>query len=96
METINDSLTTITLKHVLPHETIGDLTKRACLPGKVFKVSITVEEPYFGDKPIKSSHPLANYLNNNHPFSGLSEQLNRVTHEIRESMNDKLSERFTK
>ena len=47
METINDSLTTITLKHVLPHETIGDLTKRACLPGKIFKVSITVEEPYF-------------------------------------------------
>jgi len=47
METINDSLTTITLKYVLPHETIGNLTKRACLPGKIFQVSITRLSSFF-------------------------------------------------
>jgi hypothetical protein len=90
METINDSLTTITLEHVFPHETIGDLTKRACLQGRIFKVSITVEEPYFEAQQVKSSHPLADYLDNNHPFSGLSEQINGVTNEIKEGMNDRL------
>jgi hypothetical protein len=96
MGTINDSLTTITLEHVLPHETIGDLTKIAGLQGRIFKVSITVEEPYFSEQPVKSSHPLADYLDNNHPFSGLSEQMNSVTNEIEEGMNEKLFDKFTK
>jgi len=96
MEIMNDSLTTITLEHVFPHETIGDLIKRACLQGRIFKVSITVEEPYFEDQQVKSSHPLADYLDNNHPFSGLSEQMNSVTHEIEEGMNEKLFDKLTK
>ncbi|OAD19835.1 hypothetical protein THIOM_004506 [Candidatus Thiomargarita nelsonii] len=60
----------------------------------MFKVSITVEEPY--EEPVKSAHPLADYLANNHPFSGLSEQINQVTTEIREDMSEKLFDRFAK
>ncbi|MDM8560486.1 hypothetical protein [Candidatus Parabeggiatoa sp. HSG14] len=96
MEIINNSSTTITLNHVLPHETIGDLTKKACLQGKMFKVSITIEEPYFEEKQAKSSHPLADYFDKNHPFDGLSEKMTRVTHEIREGMGEKLFDKFAK
>jgi len=96
METINKTSFTITLDHVLPHETIGDLLKKACLQGKKFKVSITVEEPYLFDKPVKSSHPLADYLDHQHPFSGLSDKMNRVTSEIRENMSEKLFDKFSK
>ncbi len=35
---------TVMLEHVLPHETIGDLTRRAHLDGMRFRVSITVEK----------------------------------------------------
>jgi hypothetical protein len=86
---MNYSATTITLHKVYPHETIGDLTKRACLQGKIFQVSITVQEP-----TVKYSHPLANYLGNNHPFSGLSERLNKANNDIRESMNKNLFDKF--
>ncbi len=84
MKTLRDSLTTITLEHVLPHETIGDLTKRACLLGRTFKVSITVDEPYYDEKQVESSgHPLADHFINNHPFDGLSEQINKATRRIK-------------
>jgi len=35
---------TVMLEHVLPHETIGDLSKRAHLEGTRFRVFITVEK----------------------------------------------------
>ncbi|MEN8218803.1 MAG: hypothetical protein ABFS56_21000 [Pseudomonadota bacterium] len=94
MNAISETSLTITLDHVLPHETIGDLIKKYCLQGKRFKVSITVEEPYH--TPVKSAHPLADYLINNHPFSGLSVQMNRVTTEIREDMSEKLFDKCAK
>ena len=97
MKTVNDSLTTITLEHILPHETIGDLTKRACLLGKTFKISITVEEPNCNEKQIESGgHPLANYFINNHPFDGLSEKINRATRDIRDGMSEKLFDKLAK
>jgi hypothetical protein len=96
MDAINEFSLTITLRNVLPHETIGDLIKRTRLQGKKFKVSITVEEPIIDSKPVKSTHPLADYLDSHHPFSGLSEQINRVTSEAREDMSDKLFEKFAK
>jgi hypothetical protein len=96
MKIMNESLKTITLEHVLPHETIGELTKRACLSGRIFKVSITVEEPYLRDKQVKSNHPLANYLEKNHPFSGMSDKMNSMTNEIKEGINEKLFDKFAK
>ena len=97
MDTINESSLTITLNHVLPDETIGDLIKKACLQGKRFKVSITVEEPDLGETKVKSTtHPLADYLANNHPFSGLSEQINKITSDIREDMSEKLFDKLAK
>ena len=44
---------TVMLEHVLPHETIGDLTRRAHLEGLQFRVSITVEK--VGKKPESES-----------------------------------------
>ena len=96
MEIDNSSSTTIMLDHVLPHETIGDLIKRAGLQGKMFKIYITIEEHYHSEKPAQSSHPLADYFENNHPFNGLSEQINRVTNDIRENMSEKLFDKFAK
>ncbi|RKZ50930.1 MAG: hypothetical protein DRR16_08510 [Candidatus Parabeggiatoa sp. nov. 3] len=96
MDAINETSLTITLRNVLPHETIGDLIKRACLQGRKFKVSITVEEPIIDSKQAKSIHSLADYLDNHHPFSGLSEQMNRATREIREEMSETLFEKFAK
>ena len=68
MDIITETSSTITLNHVLPHETIGDLIKGAGLQGRRFKVSITVEEPIISEKPVKSAHVLlADYLENHHP-----------------------------
>jgi len=94
MDTSNETSLTITLEHVFPHETIGDLIKRACLQGKKFKVSITVEEPITSEKQVKSTHPLADYLDNHHPFSGLSNQMNKSIRSIRGDMSEKLFEGF--
>jgi predicted chitinase len=96
MEIIHETSSTITFRNVFPQETIGELTKKACLQGKSFKVSITVEEPYIEEEPVESRHPLADYLAQNHPFSGLSEKMNKVTSEIRESMSEKLFDKFAK
>ncbi|KHD05887.1 hypothetical protein PN36_13765 [Candidatus Thiomargarita nelsonii] len=94
MDTINKTSLTITLNHVLPQETIGDLIKRASLQGQMFKVSITVDEPR--EKEVTSIHPLADYFENNHPFSGLSNKMNRVNREIRKDMSKKLFDKFAK
>ncbi len=93
METINETSFTITLDHVKLSDTIGDLIKKARLQGRKFKISITVEEPIISEK---TTHPLADYLENNHPFSGLSETMNRATKEIREGMSEKLFDKFAK
>jgi len=80
---------TVMFEHVFPHETIGDLTKRARLEGSRFRVSITLEKEEI-DKGRSDQHPLAVYLENNHPFSGLSDELIKATREIREGMNERL------
>ncbi|MCK5716566.1 MAG: hypothetical protein KAH77_03685 [Thiomargarita sp.] len=85
MDIINNTSLTITLNNVLPQETIGDLIQKAHLQGQKFKVSITVEE--VTEKPVTSFHPLADYLENNHPFSGLSNKINKKHHKIKNFQN---------
>jgi len=77
---------TVMLEHVLPHETIGELTKRAHLKGNRFRVSITPEEKVEEEpESVERMAALIKRLESNDISEGTMKILEKGTQEFRDN-----------